>query len=141
MSQHRYSATAFLSMGTMRLQTLTLILALVVPSAVALSSPLKPFTNYTYSTSLKDKVGDLWWTVDAVQKEITFEMHIKTTGWIALGISPGLSPSFLPSLRLVSLFVAGGMAGADIGLGWVDQTGKLYFEVPNPVSSLSFSSV
>ena len=82
----------------MRLQTLILILALVVQDAIALSSPLKPFTNYTYSTSLKDKVGDLWWTVDAVRKDITFEMHMKTTGWIALGISPGQFLSlFIPS--------------------------------------------
>jgi hypothetical protein len=114
----------------MRLRTLTFILALVVRDAIALSSPLKPFTNYTYSTSLKDKVGDLWWTVDAARKEITFEMHIKTTGWIALGISPGLSFSLVSlSPSLVTLFEAGGMKGADIGLGWVDQAGKLYFEV------------
>jgi hypothetical protein len=36
-------------------------------------------------------VADLWWTIDDVKKEITFELHIKTTGWIALGISPGRS--------------------------------------------------
>ena len=29
------------------------------------------------------------------------------------------------------------MTGADIGLGWVDQTGKLYFEVP-PLPSVFF---
>ena len=82
-------------MQVMRLHTLACILALVIQDTDTLSSPLKPFTNYTYSTSLKDKVGDLWWTVDAVRKEITFEMHIKTTGWIALGISPGQLLSLL----------------------------------------------
>ncbi|CAF3865400.1 unnamed protein product [Rotaria sp. Silwood2] len=36
---------------------------------------------------------------------------MKTTGWIGLGISP-----------------AGGMPGADIALGWVDQTGTAYIQ-------------
>ena len=34
------------------------------------SSPLGPFANH-------------------VEQEIIFELHMKTTGWVALGISPG----------------------------------------------------
>ena len=78
----------------MRLRTLAFIFTLVVYDAAALSSPLKTFTDYTYSSELKSNVADLWWTVDAARKEITFELHIKSTGWIALGISPGLSTLF-----------------------------------------------
>ena len=78
----------------MKLHALSLILTLVVHDTIALSSPLAPFTNYTYSTELKADVADLWWTVDAALEEITFELHIKTTGWIALGISPGLYALF-----------------------------------------------
>ena len=54
------------------------------------TSPLSTYTNYTYSTELQADVTYLWWSVDETQQEIVFELHIKTTGWIALGISPGL---------------------------------------------------
>ena len=55
------------------------------------TSPLSTYTNYTYSTELQADIAYLWWSVDETQQEIVFELHIKTTGWIALGISPGLS--------------------------------------------------
>ncbi len=54
-----------------------------------LSSPITPYTNYTYSIELVANTSDLFWTVDNDTKMITFELHIHTTGWIALGISPG----------------------------------------------------
>ncbi|CAF4133963.1 unnamed protein product [Rotaria magnacalcarata] len=86
-------------------------LSIVVDRVRSISSPLEPFIIYQHSVELEKDVADLWWTVDSVKGEITFELHIKTIGWIALGISP-----------------AGGMVGADIGVGWVDQTGRLYFQ-------------
>ncbi len=90
-----------------------LIISLVVlENCNSISSPLKPFATYKHTTQLEADIADLWWTVDDNDREITFELHIKTTGWIALGISP-----------------AGGMKGADIGLGWVDQTGRVHFQV------------
>jgi len=55
----------------------------------SLSSPITPYINYTYSIELLANTSDLWWTVDNVTKEITFELHVATTGWIELGISPG----------------------------------------------------
>ncbi|CAF1129901.1 unnamed protein product [Rotaria sordida] len=67
--------------------------------------------NYKYSIELEANIADLWWTIDDVRKEITFDLHIRTTGWIALGISPG-----------------GGMTGADIGVGWVDSQGQVNFQ-------------
>jgi len=54
------------------------------------TSPISTYTNYTYSTELQADIAYLWWSVDETQQEIVFELHIKTTGWIALGISPGL---------------------------------------------------
>ncbi|CAF1203130.1 unnamed protein product [Adineta steineri] len=42
---------------------------------------------------------------------ITFELHNKTVGWIAFGISAG-----------------GGMKGADIAVEWVDSSGKVYLQ-------------
>ncbi|CAF1151739.1 unnamed protein product, partial [Adineta steineri] len=77
-----------------------------------LSSPLTTFTTYQHSVELLSNVADLWWTVNETNQTIFFELHVNTTGWIALGISP-----------------AGGMTGADIGVGWVDQSGKVTFQV------------
>ncbi|CAF1166007.1 unnamed protein product [Adineta steineri] len=90
---------------------LFIVLLLIIGDALAISSPIQPFTAYRYSTELEPDIADLWWTVDIDANEITFELHMKTTGWIALGISPG-----------------GGMKGADIGVGWVDNMGKVHFQ-------------
>ena len=64
-------------------------LVTVIEHSNCISSPLLPFTKYKHSTELEANTADLWWTVDADEREIMFELHIKTTGWIALGISPG----------------------------------------------------
>ncbi|CAF4944392.1 unnamed protein product, partial [Rotaria socialis] len=90
---------------------LFIVLLLIIGDVLAISSPIQPFTTYKYSIELQPDIADLWWTVDSDANEITFELHMKTTGWIALGISPG-----------------GGMKGADIGVGWVDNTGKVHFQ-------------
>jgi len=45
--------------------------------------------SYQHSTELQTNVADLYWTVDDDKREIIFELHVKSTGWIALGISPG----------------------------------------------------
>ncbi|CAF3793088.1 unnamed protein product [Rotaria sp. Silwood1] len=84
---------------------------LIIEKCASISSPIQPMANYKYSIELEANIADLWWTIDDVRKEITFDLHIRTTGWIALGISPG-----------------GGMTGADIGVGWVDSRGRVYFQ-------------
>ena len=69
---------------------LHLILSLlIVEKCSSISSPIQPLANFKYSAELENNVADLWWTIDDNQREITFELHVKTTGWIALGISPG----------------------------------------------------
>jgi hypothetical protein len=68
---------------------LFLLLLAVVKKSNGMSSPIEPFTTYKHSAELQTNVADLWWTVDDAEREIIFELHIKTTGWIALGISPG----------------------------------------------------
>ncbi|CAF1371668.1 unnamed protein product, partial [Adineta ricciae] len=60
---------------------------LIVEKCLSISSPIQPFATYTYSTELKSNVADLWWSIDKDEREITFEFHVNTTGWIALGIS------------------------------------------------------
>lgn len=65
------------------------ILVEVVSMIVCISSPIQPFGSYWNTTELMENVADLWWTVNEVKMEITFELHVKTTGWIALGIALG----------------------------------------------------
>ncbi len=64
---------------------------LAVGKCNGISSPIQPFTTYEYSTELQADVADLWWSTNETQQDIIFELHIKTTGWIAFGISPGIS--------------------------------------------------
>jgi hypothetical protein len=66
-----------------------------------ISSPIKPFAKYKHSVELQADVSDLWWTVDDAEREIMFELHVKTTGWIALGISPGKSIQLAASIIIV----------------------------------------
>jgi len=63
---------------------------LAVEKCNGISSPIQPFTTYEYSAELQADVADLWWSTNETQQDIIFELHIKTTGWIALGISPGM---------------------------------------------------
>ncbi|CAF1224031.1 unnamed protein product [Rotaria sp. Silwood1] len=84
---------------------------IVINTCTGISSPIQPFTTYKHSTTLQQDIADLWWTVDDAEQEIMFELHIKSTGWIALGISP-----------------AGGMKGADIAVGWVDSSGNVFLQ-------------
>lgn len=65
------------------------LLTTLIDLSIGISSPIQPFANYQHSIELQTNIADLWWTVDDVQKEIIFELHVKTTGWIAMGISPG----------------------------------------------------
>ena len=54
------------------------------------SSPIQLHGKYPHSIELLQNVAELWWTVNEINQEIIFELHMKTTGWIALGISPGI---------------------------------------------------
>ena len=65
------------------------LLLFIVEKCSSLSSPIQPRSNYKYSTELDANIADLWWTIDDAEREITFELHVKTTGWVGLGISPG----------------------------------------------------
>lgn len=68
---------------------LTSLFLLGIEQIYASSSPLIPLTNYNYSISIQENISELWWNVNEVEEEILFELHVRTTGWIALGISPG----------------------------------------------------
>ena len=65
------------------------VFSCIINKCNSISSAIVPFTNYQHSIELQSNVADLWWTVNDDKQEIIFELHIKTTGWVALGISPG----------------------------------------------------
>ena len=108
---------------------LFLPLMVVVEKSNGISSPVQPFTTYKHSIELQANVADLWWTVNDAEREIIFELHVKTTGWIALGISPGRAIRIDYHNKNFLVYLAGGMRGADIGVGWVDQAGTVHFQV------------
>lgn len=62
---------------------------LLIDKCIGISSSIQTFTSYKHSVELQHGIADLWWTIDDAEKEIVFELHVKSTGWIALGISPG----------------------------------------------------
>ncbi|CAF1066644.1 unnamed protein product, partial [Rotaria sordida] len=92
---------------------LTIVVLLQIATNIqCISSPLRQFSTYRNVTELIDNIAELWWTVNEVNKEITFELHVKTTGWIGLGIAldNGVSED------------------ADMGIGWIDASGNVHFE-------------
>jgi hypothetical protein len=68
---------------------LLVIFLFVFQSSNGITSSIPPFTTYDHSVELQANVSDLWWTIDEINQTILFELHIHTTGWIALGISSG----------------------------------------------------
>lgn len=77
-----------------------------------LSSSLTLYTTYENQIEVESHNLSIWWNVDEIKKEIVFEYHVKTTGWIGLGVSPG-----------------GGMINADIAIGWIDEKGNIHLKV------------
>ena len=84
---------------------------------------------------MKD-VAKLWWTANDTTKDITFELHVKTTGWVSLGIgSSTISRCSTPEFSIELLLYVGDEESrdADMAIGWVDKKGKLHFEVGLPL--------
>ena len=75
-----------------------------VQGIIGITSPIQPYINYTYSIELQNNVADLWWTVNEAKQDIVFELHVNTTGWIALGISPGMYLLTTESFRICFYF-------------------------------------
>ncbi|XP_036406203.1 DBH-like monooxygenase protein 2 homolog [Megalops cyprinoides] len=87
--------------------TLLLVSALLVwPLRSGAQGDQLPLTEHLD----QDQNVTLRWGFDETRDEITFELTVKTTGWVGLGFSPN-----------------GGMAGADIVIGGVSPNGSTYF--------------
>ena len=70
-----------------------------------------PFSATLSKDSFDQPIYQLQWTFDVVQQTITFNVLVKTTGWVGFGLSPD-----------------GGMVGSDVVTGWVNDTGA-YLQV------------
>ena len=79
-------------------------------------------SEHSYFAALdEDQNVKLYWNVSTENKEISFTVEAKTTGWVGFGISSG----------------QGKMKGADIVIGWV-KDGKAYFKVSSVRTRLDF---
>ena len=70
--------------------------------------------KYQFSHQLHDRYT-LYWTYDPAAEEVSFAVFVQTTGWIGFGLSP-----------------TGQMPGSDVVIGWVDDSGRSYFDVSCP---------
>lgn len=106
------------------------ILMMIIERTWTISSPVSPLMKYAHSTELYPGVADLWWSIDNEKGEILMEFHVNTTGWVGLGISPGMIRMFKTYVVIRYNYVlAGGMRGADIVIGWVNSTGQVTLQV------------
>lgn len=69
-------------------------------------------TEYRFHADFADADYILHWNVDMQNEEITFAVNVSTTGWVGFGISPN-----------------GQMPGSDVVIGWVDNSGQVFFQV------------
>ena len=54
----------------------------------------------------------MFYTIDEDDKLLSIAIHVQTTGWVGLGLSP-----------------TGQMPGSDVVIGWVDNSGASFFQV------------
>ncbi|XP_070564615.1 DBH-like monooxygenase protein 1 homolog [Ptychodera flava] len=73
------------------------------------SIPLPTSEDYTHNVVLDSNENyHVYWKFD--DEKITFEVHVRTTGWVGFGFSPN-----------------GGMPGSDMVVGWVLDNGEVKF--------------
>lgn len=96
---------------------LSFVLLALIFSFVGFGHCLSLTDKYPFSHVLKeDPEGNplytLHWNFSAAEETIRFGVKVFTDGWVGLGISPN-----------------GGMVNSDVAMGWVDDSGQVYFEV------------
>ena len=86
------------------------VACMLMASVIPVNSKPQPSEPFDYQAVLsKDDTYHLFWKFD--EKNITFEVHVKSKGYVGFGLSPD-----------------GSMKGSDIVIGWV-KDGKAYFQV------------
>lgn len=89
-----------------------LICAIIFGFAYGFPSDQKPASADYSRNAILDPYGhfQLFWSYD--QDTVTFQYHAMSKGWAGLGFSPN-----------------GAMAGADIAVFWIDESGKGFVSV------------
>ena len=88
-------------------------LYLVAVSLLPLALGSFPFSStLTTDPATGQALYQLYWTFDNTQKTITFNVVVRTTGWVGFGLSPD-----------------GGMVGSDVVIGWIASDGSSHFHV------------
>ena len=83
---------------------------MLLASVNYVTSKPQPSETFDHQAVLaRDDTYHIFWKFD--EKSITFEVHVKTKGYVGFGLSPN-----------------GGMKDSDIVIGWV-KDGKAYFQV------------
>ena len=92
----------------------SLVFLLVTSSIAARGAHVQDLEqNYNYNAILDDEGKYiLYWNYDLEQENITFAVRVQTTGWIGFGLSPN-----------------GQMPQSDVVIGWVDDSGRSFFNV------------
>ena len=81
-------------------------------------------TKYPFHRTLFNDQGQyygLYWNFSIAAKTIHFAVNVSTGGWVGFGLSPN-----------------GQMPLSDVVIGWVADSGKLYFHVSLEVKSSTF---
>jgi hypothetical protein len=94
-------------MFIMRIQVVAILLSLW---SICYCAPPTPSQAYPHTVELDDEgMFFLYWEFD--EERITFEVHVRTNGWIGLGFTNN-----------------GRMPGADMIVGWIKDD-ETYFKV------------
>ena len=93
----------------MRLIGAVVLLLLVSQSSAQSSADLS--SAYQFSANLHERYT-LYWSINNDAQTIRFAVRVRTTGWVGFGLSPN-----------------GQMPQSDVVIGWVDNTGRSYFDV------------
>ena len=108
--QHMRTPPPSLMLPKMKYPTTLLVFLLVVYNV---SSTRDLPAAYRFSATLDPNgLYELYWNYNLTLQTISFAVRVQTTGWVGFGVSPN-----------------GQMPGSDVVIGWVDNNGRVQFDV------------
>ena len=93
------------------MQAVAAVVLLLLVSYSSAQSSADLSSAYQFNASLHERYT-LFWSINNEAQTIRFAVRVRTTGWVGFGISPN-----------------GQMPQSDVVIGWVDSTGRSYFDV------------
>lgn len=108
LGHHHHQRHNYLNHMRSRRQPLLIVAAAAVVALLHLRAPAVTAIHWDHAVHLNADYRLLW---SLKQQDITFEVQVRTAGYVGLGFSPD-----------------GERSGADMAIGWIDQ-GQTYFQV------------